>query len=62
LAQRGKAGAFLDFLGLEGHQNIPATIIASVNESRRVKELLDEEVNLLQDCNAASQERRFPIR
>jgi CHAT domain-containing protein len=61
-AQRGKARAFLDFLGLEGHQNIPATIIASVNESRGGKELLDEEMKLLRDCNAASPERRFPIR
>ena len=61
-AQRGKARAFLDLLGFEGHENIPATTIASVNQSRAGKELLDEEMKLLQDCNAASPERRFPIR
>ena len=59
--QRGKARAFLDLLGFERYESIPATIIASVNESQDGKELLDEEVKLLRDCSAASPERRFPI-
>lgn len=60
--QRGKARAFLDLLGLEGNENVPAMIMASATAAQRGKELLNTETKLLQDCDAASPERRFPIR
>ncbi|KAH7389229.1 CHAT domain-containing protein [Cadophora sp. MPI-SDFR-AT-0126] len=60
--QRGKARAFLDLLGLEGNENVPTMIMASAMATERGKELLNTETKLLQDCEAASPERRFPIR
>lgn len=52
--QRGKARVLLDLLGLRGNKNVPTTFMASAMATERGKELLDTEVKLLQDCNAAS--------
>ncbi|WZH47131.1 uncharacterized protein QYS62_008273 [Fusarium acuminatum] len=58
--QRGKARAFLDLLSFE--ESVPTSFLDTAWVSKRARELLDEEAELMQECETAPLQNRFSIR
>ncbi|KAM6520021.1 hypothetical protein FALCPG4_013578 [Fusarium falciforme] len=58
--QRGKARAFLDLLSFE--ESVPTSFLDTARAGKRARELLDEEAELMRECETAPLQDRFSIR